>query len=247
MNIKCLFFIFLLGILPIQAICEQSLENQLADSVVRCDFDNVKSLIAKGADINAQNTYWSDISDSILMLTSGFEFGERRVLICAEEEAHIRLDIAKFLIEKGADINAKNKYNQTALIWAAYKGDIDMIELLIEKGANIGDKDIYGIDALLEATRQGRLEAVKTLIKHKADINAREAVGRGMAQGRTALMIASQHGYAEIVQYLIENGADINAMNHDGKTALNWAYNDKIVEILEQAGAKWGTWGTLVK
>ena len=233
----------MLGILPIQAICEQSLENKLAESVVRCDFNKVKSLVAKGADINTQNTHQSDISDSILMLTSGMEVEEgRRLLFCTANEARIQLDIAKFLIEKGANINAKNKYNQTALIWAAYKGDIDMIELLIEKGANIGDKDKYGIDVLMEATRQGHLEAVKTLIKHKADINAREAVGRGMAQGRTVLMIASQHGYTEIVKYLIDNGVDINAMNKDGKTALNWAHDDKIVEILEQAGAKWGTW-----
>lgn len=58
--IKCLFFIFLLGILPIQAICKESLEDALVRAVGFCDFDNVKSLIAKGADVNAKNTSTSN-------------------------------------------------------------------------------------------------------------------------------------------------------------------------------------------
>ena len=48
-------------------------------------------------------------------------------------------DIVKFLIEKGADVNADN-HGYTPLIYAAYDGHTDTVKLLIEKGANLEAK-----------------------------------------------------------------------------------------------------------
>jgi len=43
----------------------------------------------------------------------------------------------KLLLEKGANIEAKDNDGDTALINAAIKGETEMVKLLLEKGANI--------------------------------------------------------------------------------------------------------------
>jgi len=45
------------------------------------------------------------------------------------------LDLVKFLIEKGADFNAKDNNGETLLHKAAYGDKLDVVKLLIEKGA----------------------------------------------------------------------------------------------------------------
>jgi len=55
----------------------------------------------------------------------------------------------------------KNKYDDTALIHAAYAGDTDTVAVLLEKGADVNAKDDMGRTALIEAARQGRTETVR--------------------------------------------------------------------------------------
>ena len=55
----------------------------------------------------------------------------------------------KFLIEKGADIEAKNNYGNTPLILTSRYGHIEVVKFLIEKGADIEAKDNYGETSLI--------------------------------------------------------------------------------------------------
>ena len=54
------------------------------------------------------------------------------------------LDIAKGLLERGADVNAKSNTGVTALMVAAAHNNPPMIGLLIEAGADINAKDNQG-------------------------------------------------------------------------------------------------------
>ncbi len=80
------------------------------------DSNEVKRLIEKGADVNAQAR----------------EGGT--VLMYASMEGYT--DIVNLLIEAGADINAKDNEGWTALTWASGEGHTEVVELLIKKGAN---------------------------------------------------------------------------------------------------------------
>jgi ankyrin repeat protein len=50
-------------------------------------------------------------------------------------------EIVQLLLEKGADVNAKNKYGRTALIYATERGYTEIVQLLLEKGADVNAKD----------------------------------------------------------------------------------------------------------
>ena len=77
----------------------------------------------------------------------------------ASERGH--LDIVKCLIEKGADVNAKDEDEETALHLASEEGHLEIVQYLIEKGADINAKDCYGQTALYLVSEQNTHEAVR--------------------------------------------------------------------------------------
>ena len=136
-----------------------------------------------------------------------------------------KIEEVKFLIEKGADVNAKNDYDCTAFELAVIHNHIGMIKFLVENGAD-------GVMNLTLAAAIGHLEMVKLLIEYGADIDERDDYDI------TPLIAAAYNGRIETVKFLIENGADINAKNIYGNTALMLTECPKIKKTLKQAGAK---------
>ncbi len=63
----------------------------------------------------------------------------------------------------GLDINARNDHNQTALMLAAQKGNIDLIKLYIDHGADINLYDNYGDTALSLAERNNHYNVIEFL------------------------------------------------------------------------------------
>ena len=49
----------------------------------------------------------------------------------------------KLLVEKGADLESKDRYSRTPLSWAAIYGHEAVVKLLVEKGADIESKDRF--------------------------------------------------------------------------------------------------------
>jgi hypothetical protein len=102
----------------------------------------------------------------------------------------------KDLLDRGADVNAKHKGGQTALMYAVIKGHTDTIKILLDKGADVNAKDMYGDTALMEATFKGHTGTIKILLDRGADVNAKDE------DGYTASMYAKERGYTEIVELL---------------------------------------------
>jgi len=182
----------------------------------------VMLLISRGADVNSKNIY--GLTALIRALgTSADIYDDNRlkvvnILICNGADPNAmdicgltaliyaanfeKKDIVRFLVESGADINAKdNLFGFTPLMAAADCGDKDIIEYLIEKGAYIDTKDKNGLTALMTATEKGKENAIKSLIERGADLNAKGV------NGKTALRIAIEKGYTDIADLLRKHGA----------------------------------------
>jgi ankyrin repeat protein len=79
-------------------------------------------------------------------------------------------DIAAYLLDKGADVNAVTKDGLTALHMAAQNGDIVIIKLLLEpeRKATINPVDSKGWTPLDRAVKWGHPNAVEFLRQHGA-------------------------------------------------------------------------------
>jgi dTDP-4-amino-4,6-dideoxygalactose transaminase len=76
-------------------------------------------------------------------------------------------------VSHGADVNAKeSKRGQTALMWAAAEGNVEVVKALIEAGADIHARLASGYTPLLFAVREGQLGVVRALLAAGADVNA---------------------------------------------------------------------------
>jgi hypothetical protein len=72
------------------------------------------------------------------------------------DPAEIRL-----LLEKGADVNARNDYGDTMLLMATQFGHTDVVELLLEKGADLNARDHTGTPLINVAAQYSEPDVFK--------------------------------------------------------------------------------------
>lgn len=112
-------------------------------------FDIVKFLHGKGADINARD---SD-SQTALMYASRQRFN------ATPDNA-----IAEFLLSNGAEVNVRTKKKgYTVLMLAASAGNVELVQHLLEKGADPSIEDNFGVSAATMAQERGNSAVVDLL------------------------------------------------------------------------------------
>ncbi len=144
-------------------------------------------------------------------------------------------EIALALIETGADVNSRDAYGVSAMMFAAICGSTEVIERLIEAGADVNARDLDGRSVLIEALTTENDMPVSTI---QSLVEAGAAPNIRISGGVTPLMLAAD-GEPEVLQILIEAGGDVNAQDDRGATALMRAtHKPENVSILNAAGAK---------
>ncbi len=122
----------------------------------------------------------------------------------------------KMLIERGADVNAKNAFDSTALMWSAT--DIEKVRMLLDAHADPNAVSKAGRTALLIAAMSDRSSAiVKLLISKGADV---KAVDRAEI---TALSAAAGGGDFDTFKIMLDAGLDVNKPMVVGITPLMFA------------------------
>lgn len=111
-------------------------------------------------------------------------------------------DVKSALNSPETNVNALDKYGETALMHAVESGRTDLVKLLIDKGADPHIIAWNDNTALREAVKGGHKEIIKLLLlidsKFRKDSMS------------CALVEAAQKGDKDSVHLLLDNGADLN-------------------------------------
>ena len=170
------------------------------------DVATVRELIGFGVDVNAH-------------------IGLMKLTALMYASANESIEIVRLLLAAGADVNAVDRYDSTALLHAVHNpfglsgnNRVRMARMLIDAGANVNAFSIRRRRTpLIIASEKDQLWAIDLLLDRGAD---KELCN---SSGATALIEAVKAGNLRIVQKLLWRRANVNARDDTGWTALRHA------------------------
>ncbi|KAL0638686.1 B-cell lymphoma 3 protein [Maublancomyces gigas] len=225
----------------------------------------IRILLSHGANVHGYASYiplreailWASSRATRLLLEAGAsrnaksEEGEPLVLTAAREEGST--EILQILLHHGADVNATNKNNNTAVMVAAGSGFLATVKILVDNGAKLNLVDRVGHTLFSYACRCRNEHVIDYLVRCDGlDINGANLgesapvyltvskgydaaleilLQRGAStdyvddQGRSIMHIAVSNGRNQIVRALLNHGVGIDTMDKKGVTPLMAAIN----------------------
>ncbi|MFC2162030.1 ankyrin repeat domain-containing protein, partial [Acidobacteriota bacterium] len=222
-------------VLVILALCVCTLpilSQEIFDAVQKGDLTKVKYLVQNNPNLVKANDKNDDTP-----------------LHIAADAGH--LEIVRFLIQKGADLNSFNSSRRNPVLMAGYNGHQDVVKFLLESGAIFNYVDDRGYSPLRWAAVRGNKDVVELFVSSGAKISIHEAaacghigfIDKGLSagedinglnqDGRTPLHQTVYSGNLETIEYLIKKGADVNAKSSNNETPLDLAVESERQEIAD--------------
>ena len=105
------------------------------------------------------------------------------------------------LLAAGADVNARNRYGQTALMLAAHRGHLQVAEALVEAGADLNVTAKHNLTALMLAIVAGHVTVARLVARAGADLHVKGSGAPGFSD-KTAYDLAIAREMSELYSEL---------------------------------------------
>ena len=183
------------------------------------DLDLVRLFVEAGLDVNVrpyssssvyiptqEDVEQLDDLEAVWFPQDGDEDNDT-ALMKAAGQGHI--EVVRFLVEQGADLDVRNRQDQNALMFAAAGGHLAVVVFLIDSGADVNTLGFlysyeYGpFTPLMWAAYNGQLDVVNLLLEYGDIIRISGSPG-------FALGWAAYRGHLDVVNLLLEYGVQLN-------------------------------------
>ena len=175
--------------------------------------NDLKRLLARGIDPNTADR------DGMTLLARAAEAGSR--------------DVANVLLASGARADARNRFGESPLMYAALRGHEGIVRDMLTRQAQV-NPEAPAWSALHYAALRGHVGIIDVLLERGANVNSVSE------NGTTPLMLAASEGRLEAVQRLLKRGADPRLESDGARTATWWALQGdhrKVADLLAASGA----------
>jgi len=171
------------------------------------------------------------------------------------------VDMAKLLIQNGADINVRDVDNNMPLNFAAWKGFTGIIDLLLDNGADFDTSEGRSSWMIRFAASCGSERLFRIVLEKDEDVFTNESLNNSIMRaaiaggsidivkmllakniqikddinifGWTPLHFTANNGHLEMVEFLVEKGSGINKRTLSGKSPYNLAEEAGKNEMLQ--------------
>uniref|UniRef100_A0A0G4I4R0 Uncharacterized protein n=1 Tax=Chromera velia CCMP2878 TaxID=1169474 RepID=A0A0G4I4R0_9ALVE len=171
----------------------------------------------------------------------GFEVvvdGGRALHIAVKENMQ---EIARFLVNSGAEVDAVTNTGVTPLFIAAQHGLTDLVRFFLGRGADVNVKETtYGKSPIFDAIGRDHPDVVELLLDHGASVNQRDQSDQTPLFFTASIFDGVPLDRRDIAERLISRGADVHARGDRGRTVLQTAAKNGavgVVEVLLENGA----------
>jgi ankyrin repeat protein len=139
-------------------------------------------------------------------------------LHAASFEGH--LQVVRYLLRRGVDVNIRDSSNDTALLLASWKGHCGIVQCLLEHGADVDLPDQFHNTPLILSAYWGHVDAVRFLLEHNANIHSQGYFSQTPLH-RAISGLDHTGDYSQIVRLLLEHGANPNTRDTEHHTPLH--------------------------
>ena len=188
-------------------------EPQATNSPLGPQIQSIKNHLDAGKDVNSKDMFGETFMHKAA--TSG------------------QTKVVEYLIEKGANVNAKDNWGNTPLLLLAFQsGSIPeankTIELLIGNGADVNSTDNKGMTPLdYSKSFRGSPEASDLLIRHGGKTGVELETNGAITENSIKVEVpsvllhqAARYGDIEVVKTHLQVGRKVDSKNADGQTPL---------------------------
>lgn len=181
-------------------------------AILRDDGDAVTALLRRGFDPNTRDPKGQ------VGLTIALQNGANKAF-------------AALLASRRVNVEARNAQDESPLMIAAIKGNVDAVKALIAREADVNKTGWAPLHYAASAGSPQHALIIALLLENHAYIDA------ASPNGTTPLMMAAHYGSIEAVQLLLEEGADPTLKNQLGLTATDFALRVSRTESAEKIAA----------
>jgi serine/threonine-protein phosphatase 6 regulatory ankyrin repeat subunit B len=194
-----------------------SLDEKLYDAVSNIDPIQAEQLLKIGANANTRGRMETDTA-----------------LIAAIKNSDT--EMVELLLDYGADVSQTDNAGNTALDEAAMNDVVNIIGILLQQGAdpNRRNNQRDGETALHAAVSSGNFRSAQALLAGGADVNL--AANDGITP-LIKLVLEDKWSVLRMAKIFLDAGADPNLQDSFGRSALHYAQDSEVIELLIENGA----------